>query len=169
MQTKFYSSGKQGRLDFTHTMRNQINMPLSDSRNVLWRNISALMHKRYGREHITKLAADTGLSLATISRIKDQETSIGVLVLDSIARAMGISPMQLLNPEFDPYKTQEGENEMFSPLATDLAVQLDSVAEPLKRERAYVLATQVLTEAAAATDKSPLRALKSTPARAHGR
>lgn len=132
-----------------------------DSRQVLWKNVYALMMQRYGRENIAKLANDTNLSTATIYRIKEMTTSIGVTVLDSIARGMGVTSMQLLDPEFDPYKATKATGSEFSPLATDLASQLDSMGEPLKRERAYVLATQALVAAAnAGIEKMPLRAIQ---------
>lgn len=130
-------------------------MPVFDSRPVLWKNISALMKKKYGKEHISRLSKEAGIGLATISRIKGKGTSVGVEVIDSIAPVFGVEPWQLMNPDFDPENSLSAVS--FSPLAADLAEQLDGIGEQAKKEKAYALATQVigLADAAQAAAPSP--------------
>lgn len=64
----------------------------------LWRNLSALMQTEYGRENLTRLSGDTGIGPGSASRIKAQDTSIGLEVLEKIAKKFGIEPWQLLFP-----------------------------------------------------------------------
>ena len=73
-----------------------------DSRAVLWENVSALMRQRYGKEHLTKFAKDIGAGPGTATRIKNQETSIGLDVIDRIAVEFKLEPWQLLVPNLDP-------------------------------------------------------------------
>lgn len=147
----------------TDLFRSNPEMPLFNSREVLWRNVSALMYKKYGKEHITALAKDAKVGLATIDRIKKLGTSVGSDVIDSLASALGAQPWQLMHPEFDPYAV--GDATSFSPLAMDLAVQLDEIGNQAMREHAHALATQVLGLAGNATAQAPLllRAPKVQP------
>lgn len=71
-----------------------------DSKLILWQNVSALMRMKYGRENLTKLAADAKIGPATASRIKQHETSVGLDVVESIARVFKIDTWQLLVPGF---------------------------------------------------------------------
>lgn len=64
----------------------------------LWANVSALMKAEYGRENLTRLSGDTGIGPGSASRIKAQNTAIGLDVLEKIARKFGIEPWQLLFP-----------------------------------------------------------------------
>lgn len=52
-----------------------------DPKAILLANVSALMRHRYGRENLTRLANDCKLGPGTASRIKAQETSVGIDVL----------------------------------------------------------------------------------------
>lgn len=70
--------------------------------SVLWANVLALMTHHYGKEHLSNLAKKAKIGLATIGRIKKQETSVGVEVIDKIARAYDLQAWQLLTPGFDP-------------------------------------------------------------------
>ena len=67
-----------------------------ESKAMLWENVSALMVKRYKREHLTNFASDVGVSPGTATRIKVQSTSVGIDVLDKIADFFKIEPWQLL-------------------------------------------------------------------------
>ena len=138
------SKGKASGLGLVTTDLSQSDpeMPLFNSRPVLWRNVSALMHKKYGREHLTQLAKDARVGLATIDRIKKNGASVGTDVLDKIASALGAEPWQLLHPDFDPFSPENAAS--FSPLAMDLATQLDEIGNQSARERAHALATQVI-------------------------
>lgn len=73
-----------------------------DSRNVLWANVSAFMRARWGRENLRRLASEAGVGVTTIYRIKQQDTSIGLEVVDSIAAAFQLEAWQLLVPCVDP-------------------------------------------------------------------
>jgi hypothetical protein len=74
-----------------------------DSKQVLWENVSRLMVKRYGKENLTRLAADSGVGPGTCTRIKVQGTSVGLEVVEAIAKALEAEPWQLLVPNLDPY------------------------------------------------------------------
>lgn len=144
MQASFSSIGKRLRVDSVspELFQNAAPMPEFDSRPVLWRNVSSLMKKKYGKEHISRLSREAGIGLATISRIKGVGTSVGTDVIDSIASALGAEPWQLMNPSFDAEGSSSSTS--YSPLAADLAEQLDGIAEQAKKEKAYALATQVI-------------------------
>ena len=77
-------------------------MTKPDSKAVLWHNVSTLMKVRYGKENLTKMAAEATIGPATASRIKDQQTSVGIGVLDSLATLFKVEPWQLLVPKFNP-------------------------------------------------------------------
>lgn len=74
----------------------------ADSKAVLWAAVSALMRKHYGRENLQRLARDCKFAPATATRIKKQETSVGIEVLEQIAEAFHLHAWQLLVPGFDP-------------------------------------------------------------------
>ena len=73
-----------------------------DSRELLWASVSALMKKHYGRENLTKLAKDCEIGPATASRMKAQQTSVGLDVIDRIAKRFHVEPWSLLVPGFNP-------------------------------------------------------------------
>ena len=77
-------------------------MATHDSRSALWHSVSALMLKRWGAVHLSRLAKEADIGLATCSRMKAQETSIGLEVVDKIATAFGVDPWELLVPGFNP-------------------------------------------------------------------
>lgn len=128
-------------------------MPLFDSRPVLWKNISALMHKKYGRENLNQLAREAKFGPATASRIKAQDTSVGIEVIDRVATVLGVHPWQLLYEDFNPEFPSNSAN--LSPLALDLAQQLEAIPDQTAREKAHALATQVLLLAAASIAAPP--------------
>jgi hypothetical protein len=49
-----------------------------DSRAALWASVRALMVKEYGRENINRFSQRTKIPLATVGRIKSQQTSVGL-------------------------------------------------------------------------------------------
>lgn len=73
-------------------------MPRPSAKIILWENVSALMKHRYGRENLTRLAADCKLGPGTATRIKEQKTSVGLDVLEKIGRHFDLDPWQLLVP-----------------------------------------------------------------------
>lgn len=69
---------------------------------ILWENVSALMEHSYGRENLTRLANDSGCGPGTMTRIKNQQTSVGLDVLSKLAKVFSLSEWQLLTPNLDP-------------------------------------------------------------------
>ena len=60
-------------------------MDKTDTRKVLWENVSRLMHKKYGKDNLTRLATDADIGPGTATRIKEQGTSVGIDNLDKLA------------------------------------------------------------------------------------
>lgn len=79
----------------------RIRMPKTDSKTILWENVSRLMHKRYGKDNLTKLASEAKIGPGTSTRIKEQKTSVGTDILDQIAEVFGLQTWQLLVPNLD--------------------------------------------------------------------
>ena len=77
-------------------------MSAIDTRRVLWTNVQALMQHHWGRENLTQLAGEAGVGPATCTRIKQQQTSVGVEVVDRIAQVFHLDTWQLLVPGLDP-------------------------------------------------------------------
>lgn len=73
-----------------------------DSKRVLWKSVSALMHKHYGEENLTRLARECKIGPGTASRMKEGETSVGLEIIDKIAKRFGVQSWELLVPNFDP-------------------------------------------------------------------
>lgn len=76
--------------------------PSLNAKAVLSKNIRALMKARYEGENISQFAKDTGIGLATVARIKEAKTSVGLDVIERIADKFDLQPWQLLVPNFDP-------------------------------------------------------------------
>jgi transcriptional regulator with XRE-family HTH domain len=72
-----------------------------DTKKILWANVLALMERRYGKENQKRFARDAGISTGTITRIKEQKTSIGIRELEQIARKFKVPPGALLLPNLD--------------------------------------------------------------------
>ncbi len=75
---------------------------MADSKKVVWKSITALMQKHYGGENLTRLAKDCKFGPGTSTRLKEQKTSVGLDVLDKIAKKFGVDTWQLLVPGFNP-------------------------------------------------------------------
>lgn len=137
----------------------------STARCTLWGRIHALMIERWGSENQNRLAREACVGVATIARMKASDTSIGLDVLDKVARALGVEAWQLICPE-DQF--QHGIQNL-SPMALDLAQTLDRLPDPEKRRKAYALVHQVLlfglpnTEAPAPSAPAP----STKPTREH--
>lgn len=67
-------------------------------KKVLWDNVSALMKAHYGAENLNRLARDAKLGPATVTRIKEMKTSVGLDVIAKIAIFFKVDPWQLLVP-----------------------------------------------------------------------
>lgn len=102
-------------------------MTLQDPKTVLWANCKALMHHRYGRENLTKFAADCGMSPGNASRIKAAQTSVGIDLLAQIASAFDLDPWMLLVPGLDAahkpvlQPVSDEERRLWDRLRTDMA------------------------------------------------
>ena len=72
------------------------------SKEVLWDNLVRLMESRYGKVNLTTLAKEAGIGAATMTRLRKQETSAGVDVVDKLAAAFKLQAWQLLVPGLDP-------------------------------------------------------------------
>jgi transcriptional regulator with XRE-family HTH domain len=75
-------------------------------KTVLWDNVRSLMVEKYGEENLNRLARDAKIGVASVARIKEQKTSVGLDILEAIAKFFKLSPFQLLIPpkEKDAYK-----------------------------------------------------------------
>lgn len=82
--------------------RHDVSVNSQGTKHVLWANVAALMRHRYGHENLTRLATDCKIGPGTASRIKAQETSVGIDVLEKIGDFFGLDPWQLLVPGLDP-------------------------------------------------------------------
>lgn len=74
---------------------------MKEIKEVLWKNVSALMHAKWGDDNLQQLAREAGVGVASVKRIKDQSTSIGVDIIAAIAEYFGCEPWQLLFPDLD--------------------------------------------------------------------
>lgn len=77
-------------------------MSAIDSRRVLWASVSALMQHHWHGENLNRLAREAKVGAATCVRLKGQQTSVGLEVVDRIAVAFGVETWQLFVPGFDP-------------------------------------------------------------------
>jgi hypothetical protein len=75
---------------------------------VLWENVLSLMRHHWGAENLTRLAREASVSPGTASRIKAQQTSIGLEVVQAVADVWGIPPWVLLVPHLDPANPPTG-------------------------------------------------------------
>lgn len=73
-----------------------------DSKAVLWASVLALMVKNYGRENLNRLAREAKIGPGTASRLKAQETSVGLDTIDKLAAYFNVEAWQLLVPGFEP-------------------------------------------------------------------
>ncbi len=69
-----------------------------DAKKTLWENVKALMEARYGKENLTRFAADVGVSPATADRLKKGATSVGLEIIEQIAETFAVEPWQLMVP-----------------------------------------------------------------------
>lgn len=67
-------------------------------KKVLWENVLALMVERYGEENLNRLARDAKIGPGSASRIKEAKTSVGLGIVEKVAKAFDVEPYQLLYP-----------------------------------------------------------------------
>lgn len=71
------------------------------SKRVLWENVLALMTREFGEENVTKFAAWAKIGVGSVLRIREQKTSIGLDIIEKIAKRAGVVSWQLLVPGLD--------------------------------------------------------------------
>jgi transcriptional regulator with XRE-family HTH domain len=109
-ETQHNHKRKQGRNTITESGRITVKADRGDSlmgdhvnsKSTLWASVLALMNQHYGGENLQRFAKDADIGIATVQRIKEQQTSIGLNVLDKISARFNTSAWQLLVPGFDP-------------------------------------------------------------------
>lgn len=74
-------------------------MAKTNSSGVLWRNVQALMAVRYGKENLTQFRIDAKIGASAATGIKTEGLSVGIGVLDKIAKEFKVSTWQLLAEE----------------------------------------------------------------------
>lgn len=69
---------------------------------IVWNNLTSLMQARWGVPNINRLAREAHVGVATVQRIKDGGTSVGIDVLAKVAKVFNVPVWQLLLPSLDP-------------------------------------------------------------------
>jgi hypothetical protein len=67
-------------------------------KKIIWENVRALMVERWGRENLLRLAREAKIGEASVNRIKEARTSVGVDILEAIAKVLRVAPHILLVP-----------------------------------------------------------------------
>lgn len=125
------------------------------AKGAVWNAVEKLMVAQWGRSNISRLARDSGIGLATISRLQaDHQTSIGLDKVEKLAAVFQAPVWKLLDPNFDPSVGPED----LSLKAKALGCAYDAITDPISRERAYAMCLQVLELA------NPPHRLPSSPA-----
>jgi hypothetical protein len=74
----------------------------NNSKAVLWENVQKIMLAEYGKDNLWAFCKKVGIGPGTGQRIKEQETSVGMDVIEKIAIAFELQPWHLLVPNLDP-------------------------------------------------------------------
>lgn len=137
----------------TRRQPNSVEMHTDDLKRLMWANVLALMHQRWGGENLTRLAREAGVGPGTATRLKEGKTSVGLDVVQRIARAFGLEPWQLLIPGLDPARLPEYMR--LSPQAADVARMLDAIEDALRKQAAHALIVQMVELANPAARAAP--------------
>lgn len=73
-----------------------------NAKAILWENVSALMRHHWGKENLSQLSREAQIGLASCTRLKEQQTSVGLELIESVARVFGLQAWQLLISGLDP-------------------------------------------------------------------
>lgn len=74
----------------------------NNSKVVLWENVQKIMLAEYNKDNLWAFCKKVGIGPGTGQRIKEQETSVGMDVIEKIATAFDLQPWHLLVPNLDP-------------------------------------------------------------------
>lgn len=112
------------------------------SKSYVWASLEKLMLAHWGRPNISRLARESGVGMATVSRLQhdDGVTSTGLDKIEKLAAVFGVKPWQLLDPAFDPSNATPS----FSPKAISLATAFDRITDPMAQAKAYAMCLQLL-------------------------
>lgn len=78
-------------------------MDAYDTKTIFKENLLRVIAHQYGAKPSTRaLNKDTGVSIGSIQRALEGETSIGLDVLTQFAQAFGLQPWHMLVPNLDP-------------------------------------------------------------------
>lgn len=92
----------EGVLPYPRSTDYGVGLSQVDSKRLLWKSVSALMRKHYGEENLTRLARECKIGPGSAARIKEQKTSVGLEIVDKIAKHFHLESWELLVPAFDP-------------------------------------------------------------------
>jgi hypothetical protein len=112
--------------------------PSTPSKAQLWENLTSLMTHHWHEININRLAREAKIGPASVQRIKDQETSVGLDIVDKVAQVWGLQAWQLLLPDLDPENVpfdmiSESQKALFDRLKRARALLTDEhPAEPQK-------------------------------------
>lgn len=107
-----------------------------DAKEVLWRNIEALMLAKWGRTNLLRLAEAAGVGDTSVHRLKPSDpTSVGLEIIVAIGRVFRRAPYQLLDP-------RPGVRDL-SETAAEIGRMFDAL-EPERQASAYALIVQIL-------------------------
>lgn len=105
------------------------------------------MKSLYGKENLTRLIKEAHVGPGTVTRIKEQETSVGVDVLEKISTALKVAPWQLLHPTLG-VKNDNGSSDVtqhaITPEAVMLASMLDTIKDPIERLKIMAVCVNVI-------------------------
>jgi hypothetical protein len=100
------------------------------------------MRRHYGEENLLRLSKEARIGLGSAARLKGQETSVGIDLLDKVAARFKLQPWQLLVADFDADNPPELAT--ISPIALDVARMLDAIPDPARRRQTYALIVQLI-------------------------
>lgn len=112
------------------------------TRQVLWRNLSALMTHHWGAENLNRLAREAKFSPPTALAMKNHQSSVGIDLVAKAARVFHLQAWQLLDPGLDPKiadLTARSRADQGPPLAWPFTdVSLDQYASLKTEQRGQV-------------------------------
>lgn len=112
------------------------------SKSNVWSSLEKLMLVSWGRPNLSRLARESGVGMATVSRLQhdDGVTSTGLDKIEKLGAVFGVKPHQLLDPAFDP----SNPSLSFSSQAVALASAFDRITDTHARAKAYAMCLQLL-------------------------